>query len=172
MAAWLQAALSVDYGARRMVVMDESWRMFSHLAIASWMQQSFELSRASGTMNVLVMHRLSDRAAAGSAGSHQVRLAEGLLADTKTRVIYGQPASEVEQAKELLGLSDTEAKALAEPAARPSPLEGRHSLVPRRPPVQRSRSRLGGYGRTDDRCCGTRRAAALIPGGRMLNRHG
>ena len=29
-----------------------------------------------------------------------------------TRVIYGQPASEVEQAKELLGLSDTEAKLL------------------------------------------------------------
>jgi hypothetical protein len=55
-----------------MVVMDESWRMFSHLAIASWMQQSFKLSRASGTMNVLVMHRLSDLASAGAAGSHQV----------------------------------------------------------------------------------------------------
>jgi hypothetical protein len=63
-------------------------------------------------MNVLVMHRLSDLASAGAAGSHQVRLAEGLLADTETRVIYGQPASEVEQAKELLGLSDTEAKLL------------------------------------------------------------
>ena len=97
---------------RRMVVMDESWRMFSHLAIAAWMQQSFKLSRASGTMNVLVMHRLSDLASAGAAGSHQVRLAEGLLADTETRVIYGQPASEVEHARELLGLSDTEAKLL------------------------------------------------------------
>jgi hypothetical protein len=95
-----------------MVVMDESWRMFSHLAIAAWMQQSFKLSRSSGTMNVLVMHRLSDLASAGAAGSHQVRLAEGLLADTETRVIYGQPASEVEHARELLGLSDTEAKLL------------------------------------------------------------
>jgi hypothetical protein len=110
-AAWLQTALGVD-DARRMVVMDESWRMFSHLAIAAWMQQSFKLSRASGTMNVLVMHRLSDLASAGSAGSHQVRLAEGLLADTETRVIYGQPASEVDHARELLGLSDTEAKLL------------------------------------------------------------
>jgi hypothetical protein len=110
-AAWLQAALGAD-DARRMVVMDESWRMFSHLAIAGWMQQSFKLSRASGTMNVLVMHRLSDLASAGGAGSHQVRLAEGLLADTETRVIYGQPSSEVEHARELLGLSDTEAKLL------------------------------------------------------------
>jgi type IV secretory pathway VirB4 component len=110
-AAWLQTALGVD-DARRMVVMDESWRMFSHLAIASWMQQSFKLSRSSGTMNVLVMHRLSDLASAGAAGSHQVRLAEGLLADTEIRVIYGQPASEVGHARELLGLSDTEARLL------------------------------------------------------------
>jgi hypothetical protein len=107
-AAWLQAALGSN-DARRMVVLDESWRMFSHLPIASWMQQSFKLSRASGTMNVMVMHRLSDLAAAGAAGSRQVRLAEGLLADTETRVIYGQPPSEVDHARELLGLSDTEA---------------------------------------------------------------
>src|SRR5438105_5030117 len=33
---------------RRMVVMDESWRMFSHIAIAAWMQQSFKVSRSSG----------------------------------------------------------------------------------------------------------------------------
>ena len=86
--------------------------MFSHLPIAAWMQQSFKLSRNSGTMNVLVMHRLSDLASAGTAGSHQVRLAEGLLADTETRVIYGQLASEVEHTRELLNLSDTEAKLL------------------------------------------------------------
>ena len=81
-AAWLQSDLGSD-DARRMVVMDESWRMFSHLAIAAWMHQSFKLSRASGTMNVLVMHRLSDLASAGAAGSHQVRLTEGLLATPK-----------------------------------------------------------------------------------------
>ena len=110
-AAWLQTALGSD-DSHRMVVLDESWRMFSHLPIAAWMQQSFKLSRASGTMNVLVMHRLSDLASAGAAGSHQVRLAEGLLADTETRVVYGQPSSEVDKARELLGLSDTEAKLL------------------------------------------------------------
>jgi type IV secretory pathway VirB4 component len=111
-AAWLQTALASEDAGRRIVVMDESWRMFSHLAIAAWMQQSFKLSRASGTMNVMVMHRLSDLASAGAAGSHQVRLAEGLLSDTETRVIYGQPPSEVEHARELLGLSDTEARIL------------------------------------------------------------
>jgi type IV secretory pathway VirB4 component len=112
-AAWLQAALGADE-AHRMMVMDESWRMFSHLPIALWMQQNFKLSRTSGTMNVMVMHRLSDLASAGGAGSHQVRLAEGLLADTETRVIYGQPPSEIEHARHLLGLSDTESKLLAQ----------------------------------------------------------
>ncbi len=32
--AWLRAVLTAHDGVRRMVVMDESWRMFSHLAIA------------------------------------------------------------------------------------------------------------------------------------------
>jgi hypothetical protein len=36
-AAWLQTALAADDGVRRMVVEDESWRMFSHPAIAAWM---------------------------------------------------------------------------------------------------------------------------------------
>jgi type IV secretory pathway VirB4 component len=111
-AAWLQAALAADSSRRRLVVVDEAWRMFSHLPIAAWMQQNFKLARTTGTANVLVMHRLSDLASAGAAGSHQVRLAEGLLADAETRVVYGQPPSEIEQAKELLGLSDTEARLL------------------------------------------------------------
>jgi hypothetical protein len=35
-----------------------------------------------------------------------------LLADTETRVIYGQPSSEVHHARELLGLFDIEAMLL------------------------------------------------------------
>ncbi|MGH9023641.1 MAG: hypothetical protein ACRDV9_11170 [Acidimicrobiia bacterium] len=58
------------------------------------------------------MHRLSDLAAAGADGSHQVRLVEGLLADAETRIIYAQPPSEVERCRELLGLTDTEAALL------------------------------------------------------------
>jgi hypothetical protein len=56
-----------------------------------------------------VIYRLSDLSA---AGSHQARLTEGLLSDAETRVVYGQPPSEVESARELLGLSDTEARIL------------------------------------------------------------
>jgi len=66
------------------------------------------LARALGVANVAVLHRLSDLAAVGAAGSEQVRVAEGLLADSETRVVYAQAHGEVEAAGRLLGLSETE----------------------------------------------------------------
>ena len=58
--------------------------------------------------NVAVVHRLSDLKAAGQDGSQEQRLAEGLLADAETRVVFGQAPGEAERAGELLGLSRTE----------------------------------------------------------------
>jgi type IV secretory pathway VirB4 component len=111
--AWLQAALvSADPAARRIVVVDEAWAILSNLAMARWLQASFKLSRAYGVANIAVLHRLSDLRAAGADGSEQQRLAEGLLSDSETRVIYGQPASEVAGATDLLGLTGTEAELL------------------------------------------------------------
>jgi len=56
-----------------------------------------------------VLHRLSDLRAVGAGDSEQVGLAEGLLADSETRIVYAQSAGEVERAGELLGLTETEA---------------------------------------------------------------
>ena len=74
----------------------------------------FKLSRAYGVANIAVVHRLSDLKAVGADGSEQQRLAEGLLADAETRVIFGQPPSEVSAAIELVGLTETEAQLLPE----------------------------------------------------------
>jgi hypothetical protein len=110
--AWLQAVLRRDDGVRRLVVVDEAWAILSDLGIARWLQAGFKLSRAHGVANVAVVHRLSDLRAAGADGSEQQRLAEGLLADSETRVIFGQPPSELAAARELLGLTGTEAELL------------------------------------------------------------
>jgi type IV secretory pathway VirB4 component len=110
--AWLQAALAAEPSARRIVVVDEAWAVLSDLAIARWLRSSSKLSRSLGVANVIVLHRVSDLAAAGSDGSEQVRLAQGLLADAETRVIYGQPPAEVVTARQLLGLTSTEADLL------------------------------------------------------------
>jgi hypothetical protein len=88
--SWLQSTLAVGSGTKRLVVLDEAWALLSHLATARWLQATFKLSRSYGVANVAVVHRLSDLKAAGQEGSEQQRLAEGLLADAETRVVFGQ----------------------------------------------------------------------------------
>lgn len=120
-AAWLRAMVdeqrartaSQNGNAEKLVVVvDEAWRIFSHLGIGEWLQDAFKHSRAYGIQNLIVMHRLSDLRAAGAEGSREARLAEGLLADTETRVIYAQPTDQLAWTGELLGLTETEVELL------------------------------------------------------------
>jgi hypothetical protein len=90
------------------LVVDEAWAILANLGVARWLQSSWKLSRAWGVSNIAVLHRLSDLTSAGASGSEQVGLAQGLLADSETRVIYAQSPGEVERAGDLLGLSSTE----------------------------------------------------------------
>ena len=114
--AWVQAALdrSQEAGrpARRILVVDEAWAVLSNLGIARWLQACWKLSRAYGVSNVAVMHRLSDLRAVGPAGSEQALLAEGLLSDSETRVVYAQSFGDAEASREVLGLTGTEADLL------------------------------------------------------------
>jgi hypothetical protein len=109
-AAWLQSAVRARHRNRIIVVVDEAWAILSNLGVARWLQSSWKLSRAQGVANMAVLHRLSDLRSVGIEGSEQVNLAEGLLADSETRVVYAQSPGEVERTGELLGLTDTEAE--------------------------------------------------------------
>ena len=111
--AWFQQILAGDERTKRIVVLDEAWAVLSNLETARWLAASYKLARSYGVQYIAVLHRLTDLAAAGSADSPQVRLARGLLAESETVVIYGQPASEVENTRELLALNDTEARLLS-----------------------------------------------------------
>ena len=106
--AWLQARLAERDGVQRLVVMDEAWAILADLSTARWAQSIFKLSRALGVANVVVVHRVSDLKAAGADGSAQHKLADGLLADSETRVVFGQPQSEAHSTGRLLGLTATE----------------------------------------------------------------
>ena len=111
-AAWLQAAWARNDGRRRIVVLDEAWYVLRHLEIAQWLRASWKLARQFGVQMVAVTHRLSDLSAAGHAGSEQVQLARGLLEDSETRVIYRQPPGELEAARALFGLTQTEVETI------------------------------------------------------------
>ena len=64
-------------------------------------------------MNLVVLHKLADLQAAGDAGSRAARLAEGLIADASTRIVYHQDESQVPLTRSLLGLSETEARLIS-----------------------------------------------------------
>jgi hypothetical protein len=121
--AWLQAALvrtaglgggpaPAAAGGQFFLVVDEAWAILSNLGVARWLQSSWKLSRAFGVSNVAVLHRVSDLRSVGASDSEQVALAQGLLADSETRVVYAQSPGELEAATELLSLSDTESDLL------------------------------------------------------------
>jgi len=121
--AWLQAALARTAAAagagagptgrgQFFLVVDEAWAILSNLGVARWLQSSWKLSRAFGVSNVAVLHRVSDLRSVGASDSEQVALAQGLLADSETRVVYAQSPGELEAASELLSLSATEADLL------------------------------------------------------------
>jgi hypothetical protein len=120
--AWLQAALARASSSGRgatartsghvFLVVDEAWAILSNLGVARWLQSSWKLSRAFGVSNVAVLHRVSDLRSVGASDSEQVALAQGLLADSETRVIYAQSPGELALAGELLSLSATESDLL------------------------------------------------------------
>jgi type IV secretory pathway VirB4 component len=95
-------------------VADEAWKIIAVPGIGDWLQDSFKRSRAYGVQNLIVLHRLSDLSAAGESGSRDRALAEGLLSDAQTRIVYCQYEDELPRTRELLGLSSTEARIVGE----------------------------------------------------------
>ncbi len=111
--AWMESALTDPRGGRRWIVYDEAWRLMRHPALLQRMQSQWKLSRGLGIANLMVIHRLSDLLTAGDAGSQGRALAEGLLADCSTRIIYRQETDQVHAAATLLGLTSVETEAIS-----------------------------------------------------------
>ena len=128
--AWMETTLASSRAGRRLVVYDEAWRMLRHLALVRRMQSRWKLSRALGVANMAVVHRISDLGAVGASGSEAVALAQGLLADCSTRVVYAQESDQVDLTATALGLSDVEADQLIHlPRGRGLWRIGRHAAI-------------------------------------------
>ena len=140
--AWmgsLLAARAERPGRDRLInVADESWKIIQHTGLGEWFQSNFKLARQFGVMNMVVLHKLADLQAAGDDGSRAARIAEGLIADSSTRIVYHQDESQIPVTRELLGLSRTEARLLAQLSAGQALWQvGSRSFI-----VQHHRSRL------------------------------
>ena len=115
--AWMSALLarmSERPDRDRLInVADESWKIIQHTGLGEWFQSNFKLARQFGVMNMVVLHKLADLQTAGDAGSRAARIAEGLIADASTRVVYHQDESQIEVTRALLGLSQSEGELLS-----------------------------------------------------------
>ena len=115
--AWMSALLArmaQRPGRERLInVADESWKIVQHTGLGEWFQSNFKLARQFGVMNLVVLHKLADLQAAGDAGSRAARIAEGLIADASTRVVYHQDESQVPLTRTLLGLTESEARLIS-----------------------------------------------------------
>jgi type IV secretory pathway VirB4 component len=115
--AWMSALLArmaERPGRTRLInVADESWKIVQHAGLGEWFQSNFKLARQFGVMNLVVLHKLADLRAAGDEGSRAARIAEGLIAEASTRIVYHQDESQVELTRTLLGLSESEARLIS-----------------------------------------------------------
>jgi hypothetical protein len=110
----MEASLADAQGGQRLVVYDEAWRLLTQPALLGRMQSQWKLSRALGLANLMVVHRLSDLEAVGDSGSEARGLAQGLLGDTATRILYNEPFDEAQAAGKVLGLTEVEVAQIPE----------------------------------------------------------
>ena len=110
--SWMEAALRGADMGQRFVIYEEAHRLMPQPGLLERMRDQFKLTRQWGTANVIVIHRLSDLESVGAAGSRERALAEGLLADTSTRIVYRQEADQLQSTQAALGISDVGASSI------------------------------------------------------------
>lgn len=106
---FIQTQAASGDGRKRILVVDEAWRVLANIAAAEALVDTVKHSRAYGIQTITVTHRIGDLAAAGDVGTRISRIAEGLLSDAETKVVFAQADDQVALARERLGLTSTEA---------------------------------------------------------------
>ena len=110
--AWLQALMAFPETSdtpRRYQVLDEGYVLLGDEHTARYLETCWKLCRLYGVANIFIGHRLSDLRSQADDGTATAKIAEGLLADTQTRVIFRQSSDQVELTQKALQLTDSEA---------------------------------------------------------------
>ncbi|MGO1183970.1 MAG: ATP-binding protein [Micrococcaceae bacterium] len=110
--AWMESALLDPNGGQRWVIYDEAWRLMSHPALLRRMDAHWRLARHYGIANMLIFHKLTDLDNVGDQGSAMRSLANSLLANAETRIVYRQESDQLGPTATALGLTGTEQKLL------------------------------------------------------------
>ncbi|MCX4529897.1 type VI secretion protein [Streptomyces sp. NBC_01551] len=108
--SWAQSAIDRPGERPWTVVRDELWRQMRSggAAMVRKIDADLRLSRATGTIQLLATHRLSDFESVGSSGSEAVAIAKDLIASCETRVQLAQDTKPLQITREAIGLTDAE----------------------------------------------------------------
>jgi type IV secretory pathway VirB4 component len=92
---------------------EEAWSMLRDTASARFAQEAVKLGRSLSLASWFTMHRPGDLSAIGDAGTQSRAIAEGLLADAGTKIVYRPESHERAATARLLGLTPAEESQLA-----------------------------------------------------------
>jgi len=110
--AWMEAALMDPAGGKRWMIYDEAWRLMAHPALLRRMDAQWRMARHYGIANMLIFHKLTDLDNVGDQGTAMRSLANSLLANAETRIIYRQESDQLDATAAALGLTGTEQQLL------------------------------------------------------------
>lgn len=108
--SWAQSAIDRPGNRPWVVVRDELWRQMRSggASMVKKIDADLRLSRATGTIQVLATHRLSDFESVGAAGSEAVAVAKDLISSCETRIQLAQDTRPLQITREAIGLTDAE----------------------------------------------------------------
>jgi len=101
-----QMATLKDQGRRGILVDDEVWATMASERAAKALQARLKLCRDWGVWNTLITHRLSDFQAQADTGSSAAKVAEGLLGDVQTRVVFRQATDQLALTGQAMQMND------------------------------------------------------------------
>ena len=110
--AWQRALIMEEkrrgYARPTIHITDEAWMALALAREAEAAQERTKLSRDHNVASLYLVHKLADLTASGDQGSRTRQIAENLVADCATRVVFAQPTSEAPRLRDVLGLNDSE----------------------------------------------------------------
>ena len=103
--AWIQAVIS-DRSAKstRYLVREEGWRDMTSLPALQMFQQWLKLSRHYGISNIVILHKIGDLDAVGSAGSREHNLALSIIGDIENKFVFRVNHQEADALKTRLNI--------------------------------------------------------------------
>ncbi len=93
---------------RYLIALDEAWLALASPGCIGFFRSYWKLSRGYGISNIAVVHRSEDLAATGEMGSVNERVANGLVSDSQTFVVFHLDPISARNLGDLLKLSSTE----------------------------------------------------------------